>query len=142
MERVNLQDLHPHYKGDSFTEIPDKILTEIEACKREEETYKRYLRFHKVMLILDSVKPHKIEAEIVDKPSIPEDVVEQRFLETLLYKAINQLPDKQAKRIYAYFFLGMSKTEIAKADGVHEATVRKSIEDGLRNLKKILINFL
>jgi RNA polymerase sigma-70 factor (ECF subfamily) len=28
------------------------------------------------------------------------------------------LPEKQAKRIHAYFFLGMSKAEIARIEGV------------------------
>jgi RNA polymerase sigma-70 factor (ECF subfamily) len=50
------------------------------------------------------------------------------------------LPDKQAKRIYAYFFLGMSKAAIAKAEGVRESTIWESIERGLRNIEKFLKN--
>ena len=142
MAKVNLRDLYPHYKGDSFIEIPDEVLAEIEACEREEEAYKRYLRYHKVMQIVDSVKLQKIEADAVDKPPMPHEIMEQRFMEVVLYMAINQLPDKQAKRIYAHYFLGMSKTEIAKAEGVREATVRESINGGLQNLKKYLNFFL
>jgi RNA polymerase sigma-70 factor (ECF subfamily) len=40
-----------------------------------------------------------------------------------IYAAINSLSDKQAKRIYAHFFLAMSKTAIAKAGGVRESIV-------------------
>lgn len=54
--------------------------------------------------------------------------------------AIASLPDKQAKRIYAHFILGMSKTDIARAEKVHEKVVRVAIERGLRNMEKFLKN--
>ena len=57
MTNVNLRHLYPHYKGDNFIEIPDEVIAEIESCEHEKEAYKRYLRFHKVMPILDSIKP-------------------------------------------------------------------------------------
>ena len=56
--------------------------------------------------------------------------------------AIASLPDKQAKRIYAHFILGMTKQDIARAEGVHEKVVRVAIERGLRRLEKILKNSL
>ena len=59
-----------------------------------------------------------------------------------LHAAIASLPDKQAKRIYAHFILGMTKRDIALAEGVHEKVVRVAIERGLRNLEKFLKNFL
>ena len=55
-----------------------------------------------------------------------------------LHAAISRLPDKQAKRIYAHFILGMTKKDIARAEGVHEKVVRVAIERGLRSLEKIL----
>ncbi|TCO68694.1 RNA polymerase sigma factor [Marinisporobacter balticus] len=45
-----------------------------------------------------------------------------------LHAAIASLPDKQAKRIYAHYFMGMSKTAIAKAEGVSEKAVRIGID--------------
>ena len=59
-----------------------------------------------------------------------------------LHAAIASLPDKQAKRIYAHFILGMTKQDIARAEGVHEKVVRVAIERGLRRLEKILKNSL
>ena len=53
-----------------------------------------------------------------------------------LHAAISSLPDKQAKRIYAHFILGMTKQDIARAEGVHEKVVRVAIERGLRRLRK------
>ena len=34
-----------------------------------------------------------------------------------LHAAIASLPNKQAKRIYAHFILGMTKQDIARAEG-------------------------
>ena len=59
-----------------------------------------------------------------------------------LYAAISSLPDKQAKRIYAHFILGISKVDIARAEGVNEKVVRIAIERGLRNMEKYLKNFM
>ena len=38
--------------------------------------------------------------------------------------------------IYAHFFLGMSKADIAKAEGTHKSRITRSIEAGLRSLEK------
>ena len=37
---------------------------------------------------------------------------------------------KRQKRIYAHFILGMTKQDIARAEGVHEKVVRVAIERG------------
>lgn len=55
-------------------------------------------------------------------------------------KAINSMPEKQAKRIYAHFFLGMSKAEIARIEGVSKSAVTHSIEQGLKSIEKFLKN--
>ena len=50
----------------------------------------------------------------------------------LIYKGLSKLPVKQRQRIYAHFFLGMSKADIAKAEGTHKSRITRSIEAGLR----------
>jgi len=57
-----------------------------------------------------------------------------------LCRALNSLPEAQGKRIEAHYILGMSKADIAKAEGVRESAVRESIERGLQNMKKYLRN--
>ena len=52
-----------------------------------------------------------------------------------------ELPDKQAKWIYARFYLGMTVKEIAQAEGVDLSWVYKSIKRGLKRLGKNLKNF-
>lgn len=51
---------------------------------------------------------------------------------------MSSLPGKQARRIYAHFILGLSMTDIARAEGVARSRVSDSIQRGLRNLEKFL----
>ena len=48
------------------------------------------------------------------------------------------LPEKQAKRIYARYYLGMRVSEIAAAEGVDPSCVRESIRRGLKQLAVFL----
>ena len=53
-----------------------------------------------------------------------------------------KLPEKQAKRIYARYYLGMTVNEIAEVEGVDPSRVRDSIRRGLKQLGKyFLIKF-
>ena len=46
----------------------------------------------------------------------------------------------QAKRLYLYYFSGMTLEEIAHIEGVSKVAIHKSIQLGKANLKKILSN--
>ena len=78
-----------------------------------------------------------IENAVLLKPQTPEEVMEDKQLRDQLYAAVMTLPDKQAKRIYARFYLGMTPIEIAKAEKVDVCRVRDSIRRGLKNLSKL-----
>jgi DNA-directed RNA polymerase specialized sigma24 family protein len=49
-----------------------------------------------------------------------------------------KLPEKQAKRIYARYYLCMTVNEIAAVEGVDPSRVRDSIRRGLKKLEKTL----
>ena len=53
-----------------------------------------------------------------------------------LWNALNSLPEIQGRRIDAHIILGKSIKEIAKAEGVHEESIRQSIKRGLERMKK------
>ena len=72
----------------------------------------------------------------------PHELYERKVTMQELHAAISRLPNKQAKRIYAHFILGMSVTDIARAEGVAKSRVSDSIRRGLRNMEKILRNKL
>ena len=61
---------------------------------------------------------------------------EEKQLREQLYAAVMALPEKQAKRIYARYYLGMRVSEIAVAEDVDPSRVRDSIRRGLKQLAK------
>ncbi|MFA9465699.1 MAG: sigma factor-like helix-turn-helix DNA-binding protein [Velocimicrobium sp.] len=73
---------------------------------------------------------------------IPDEIYERKLTNEQLHTAIETLPDKQAKRIYAHYFLSMSVTAIAKAEGVNKSQITRSINQGLLHLEKYLKNIL
>ena len=52
------------------------------------------------------------------KPQTPEMVLEEKQFQEQVYAAVMRLPEKQAKRIYARYYLGMTVNEIAEVEGV------------------------
>ena len=78
----------------------------------------------------------RIENEILLKPQAPEMLLEEKQLREQVYAAVMKLPEKQAKRIYARYYLGMTVNEIAEVEGVDPSRVRDSIRRGLKQLVK------
>ena len=65
-----------------------------------------------------------------------EMVLEEKQFREQVYAAVMKLPKKQAKRIYARYYLGMTVNEIAVVEGVDPSRVRDSIRRGLKQLVK------
>ena len=77
-----------------------------------------------------------IENAILMKPQTPETLLEEKQFQEQVYAAVMKLPEKQAKRIYARYYLGMAVNEIAEVEGVDPSRVRDSIRRGLKQLVK------
>lgn len=141
MKKINLRDYYPdYYAADCTIEVPDEVASLIDSYEHAEAAY--YLRRyrHKAYYSLD--RGDGIEHDILFVSLSPCEIYERKVTIEQLHAAIAALPDKQAKRIYAYYFMGMSKSAIAKAEGVNESAVRDGIDRGLRNIEKFLKNFL
>ena len=106
----------------------------IQASNRAEAAYTRRMYRHKAQYSLDC--NNGIEKVVMVQPPTPEEILEDKQLREQLYAAVMALPDKQAKRIYAHFYLGMTPKEIAQAEGVDPGRVRDSIRKGLKKLAK------
>ena len=140
MVKINLRKYYPDfYTTDCIIEVPDEVATLMDSSERAETAY--YLRRyrHKAYYSLD--RGDGIEREILFVSLSPCEIYERKVTAEQLHAAIAALPDKQAKRIYAYYFLGMNKSAIAKTEHVNECTVRESITSGLRNIEKYLKHF-
>lgn len=78
------------------------------------------------------------EADVLRQPMTPDEHIEARETTFALYDALAQLPPTQARRVYQHYLLGMSKAEIAAAEGVGRSRICCSIERGLASMKNIL----
>lgn len=60
------------------------------------------------------------------------------FMRERLKNAMESLNQTQYRRVYCYYFKGMTFREIAALESVSEKSVRESIEGARKKLKKIL----
>lgn len=138
MTIINLRDFYPYYTADSFIEVPDEVAEAMAAFDRMEAAYRLRTYRHKAYYSLD--REDGIEHSALFVSLSPCEIYERKITMQELHAAISSLPDKQAKRIYAHFVLGMSKTDIAKAEGVAKSRISESIQRGLRSMEKYLKN--
>lgn len=136
MKEINLRDYYPFYTNDMFVSVPDEVVEVLEEYRRCDEAYRIRTYRHGAFYSLDL--NDGIEREIIVVQPSPFEILEQMHLREVLYKGLASLPDKQARRIYAHFFLGMSQRAIARAEGCNKSSVADSINSGLARLKKLL----
>ncbi len=131
MKKINLRKYYPFYSEDAIAEVPNEVAELLKELTRAEDAYRIRTYRHKAMFSLDLMN------EIREFPSdgpLPEEIVEQVSMLELLYKGLQSLPEKQRSRLVSYYFLGMSKAEIARGEGSNVNSVKESIRRGIRAL--------
>ena len=141
MTKINLREQYPDfYKTDYIIEVPDEVAAVMKEHDRLEAAYRRRTYYHKAHYSLD--RGDGIEYDALFVSMTPCELYERKVTMEQLHAAIAALPDKQAKRIYAHYFLGMSKSAIAKAEGVNKSQISRSINKALKNMEAVLKNFI
>ena len=136
MTTINLKDFYPWYTTDEYIQAPDEVAAELRADKLYEAAYQRRIVRNKAQFSLDC--DDGIEYSACLSEPTPQELVErmERFCD--LWNALNTLPEIQGRRVDACVILGKSYCEVAKAEGVNESAVRRSVERGLKQMKKHL----
>lgn len=137
MTIINLKRYYPYMTEDMTLEVSDEIAAALSMGGRLCDSYKRQKR-RNAECSLDSAPG--FEDDVLRSPMTPEEYMEAQEEKLALYDALSQLPPVQARRVYRHYILGMSKAEIAAAEGADKGRVCHSINKGLQNLKKILGN--
>ena len=141
MTKINLREQYPdYYKADTFIEVPDEVAEVMLVFERQEAAYRRRTYYHNAYYSLD--RDDGIEYDAVFLSVTPWEVYERKVTLEQLHAAIAALPDKQAKRIYAHFFLDMTEEAIARSENISTVAVHNAIHRGLRHLEKFLKNNL
>ena len=137
MQTINLKDLYPdYYHEDYMIEVPTEVAELFRADQLAEKAAERKKYRHKAHYSLD--RGDGIENSALFVALTPDELYEKKLTNQQLYAAISQLPEKQAKRIYAYFFMNMDEPAIARSEGVSKVAVHTSIQRGLKGIEKYL----
>lgn len=137
---INLRKYYPElYSYDCEISVSSEVADALQELQRDEAAAR--LRTYRAKAYYSLDCDDQIERDALSKPLMPCEVLELRLEKEQLYAAIATLPDKQAKRIYARYFLGMSVTEIARAEGVGKGRISKNIQAGLNSLALLLEDF-
>lgn len=140
MNELNLWGLYSNiYKADAFVEVSVDVLKAINTHERAEDARERKMDCYKAHYSLD--RGDVIEHDTLYRPATPEEIMLKQTVREKLYAAVMELSDKQTKRIYAHFYLGMNNAEIARQESVAENAVRESINRGLQHLACQMENY-
>lgn len=105
MTTINLRDYYPFYTSDCFIEVSEEIAAMFREADRKEAAYRLRTYRHKAYYSLD--RGDGIEHEAIFFALSPNEIYERKVSMKELHAAMSSLPNKQAKRIYAHFILGM-----------------------------------
>lgn len=137
MKEINLRKFYPEiYKEDYIVTLPDEVVEVLKDAKRKETAHRIRTYRYKAYFSLDC--GDNIEREMRHHVPSVQEIIEKNMEEEKLYAALDRLPEKQRKRVYAHYILGIKQSDIAKMEGTSVSTVHESIRRGLRRLEKIL----
>ena len=137
MTTIKLNNYYPHLTECITLEVSEEIAVTLSIGGRMCDSYKRRKRDHDECS-LDGTPG--FEADVTYPPLTPEEIMELAEDHAALYAALDRLPPVQARRVYAHYILGISRADLARAEGVGISRISGSIDRGLLNLKNILEN--
>lgn len=140
---------HKEYYQDAYQECSLAIINAVRRYSSEKGNFTAYIKctiIYSIKGFASKLKENiSLDEELEDGGSlyelIPSDVdLEGDYFKSQdikkLYKALNNLNQKQREIIYEYFFKGKSMVEIAKSRRCHYNSIVKLKERALLNLRK------
>ena len=148
MREINLREFYPEiYKEDYVVSLPDEVVEVLLESRRGDTAYRIRTYRYKAYYSLDcgdnierEMSHHAPSVQEIIEQHVPsvQEIIERNMEEEKLYAALDQLTEKQRKRVYAHYILGIKQSDIAKMEGTSVSTVHESIKRGLRRLEKIM----
>ena len=116
MKKINLKTHYSFlYTKDTYLDVPDEIAELLKQFDRKYHADNEKRRVYKAYCSLDI--NDGIERASLFTVQSPEELLENKICIETIHNAILSLPEKQMKRIYAHFFVGLSYTRIAIMEG-------------------------
>lgn len=141
MKNINLRNYYPDlYTSDYVIEVSDEIEELFNIDEKQEAAYGRRRFYYQAQYSLD--RDDGIKDAILHKEPSAEETFDRESTTTQILTIMESLPKKQARRIYALYFLSIDKSTLAKAEGITKRALNISIQSGLRHIRKNLKKFL
>lgn len=138
MVMIELKRYYPYLTEKITLEVSEEIAAVLSTGGCRCDSYKRRRR-ERGERSLDA--DPDFEKNVAYRSLTPEEIIMDKEAYAALYAAIDQLPPVQARRIYAHYIQGRSKTNIAQDENVVTSAVSGSIRQGIKNLYSILKNY-
>lgn len=133
MPTINLRKYYPFPNEDCFVEVSDEVAEALLRAHRQVNNYCHRVWYHKAYYSLDYGEV--VENSILQREPSPEEILMQKVSMGQLCEAFHHLSPIQARRVYAFYILGMKNVEIARAEGVTGSVISSSIKRALKNLR-------
>lgn len=116
------------------SEILDEFIIEKKIKKSHRHEYDRHIEH-------SQLTEASLNARMIKKDkSIEDDYIEKEGINYII-RAIWKLPEPQNRRVYMHIVDGLSFSKIAMIEERHKSVIKRSIESGLRNLRKNLKHY-
>lgn len=137
MKCIDLKRYYPDlYQSQEEIEVEDAIAQELELQRLKENAHRKRIDYHGAYFSLNC--NDQIEKNVLFPVLTPEEFLCEEIMLQQLNQTLDALSVTQERRIRAYFFEGLSMTEIARNESVSKSRISESIQRGLLNLKKYL----
>ena len=111
MREINLREFYPEiYKEDYVVSLPDEVVEVLLEFMRGDTAYRVRTYRYKAYYSLDC--GDNIEREMLHYVPSVQEIIERNMEEEKLYAALDQLTEKQRKRVYAHYILGIKQSYI------------------------------
>lgn len=132
MAKINLRNLYPAEK-DEWIDVSDEVADLFLEYDHKEAAYQRKIYKYRAYFSLDWNPELEKESCFLE---YEKDNEKMNYIKKVISFSMEHLSKQQIRRIYAHFYLGLSKAEIARHEGVTRQSVAISISLGLKKMKK------
>lgn len=135
MVKIKIKDLYPFVTEDTVVEVSKEVAEFIESERKKEKASREKIRRNKAYYSLD--RNDGIEFNNLKYFGAKENIFEEE-LKISLKECLGKLPDKQKRRIIAYYFNGYTLKEIGEIEDVSVQAISKSIQKGIKRMQNLM----
>lgn len=119
------------HKVELSEEVYNELLFFKKLEKRQQNHYERHIEFR----VLSDIELHK---RAQDKPELTDEQILRKSDSDALYAAIDKLTRKQRNRVILHVEHGLSQVEIARVENCSVNTIRESLRNAKKKIRKYL----